>query len=230
LLKKGAPASAGSDPALELLLRWDGTVTADSSAAALYEIWMRRLRTAFAGRDLRADLVPIAERVVPLGSMLRTIGNLPPDERSRLLLATLHEAFDEAKKMMGEDPSRWRWGAIHVVRFRHSLDKRGDEAKLDRGPIERPGDGDTVDVTAARPPSFEQVHGASFREILDLADWDRSLAINVPGQSGTPGSAHYDDLIPLWARGEYFPLLFTRAQIERNAGDTMILQPAPAKK
>jgi penicillin G amidase len=229
LLKNGAPASAAGDPALLLLLSWDGTVTIDSSAAALYEIWMRRLRTAFVRRDLRSDLVPVAERVLPLRSMFRSIANLPQDERARLLLGTLHEAFDDAKKLMGDDPSRWRWGAIHVVRFRHGLDKRGEE-QLDRGPIERPGDGDTVDVTAARPPSFEQVHGASFREILDLADWDQSLAVNVPGQSGTPGSAHYDDLIPLWARGEYFPLLYTRAQVERNAGDTMILQPLPAKQ
>ncbi|HSP13642.1 MAG TPA: penicillin acylase family protein [Thermoanaerobaculia bacterium] len=230
ILKNGAPASAGSDPAVDLLLAWDGSVTVDSPAAALYEIWMRRLRSAFVQRDLRNDLVPIGERVLPLRSMLRTIGNLPLEDRSRLLLGTLHQAFDEARAVMGDDPSRWRWGAIHVVHFRHGLDKRGDEAKFDRGPIERPGDGDTIDVTAARPPSFEQVHGASFREIVDLGDWDRSLAINVPGQSGSPGSAHYDDLVPLWARGDYFPLLFSRAQIEGNAGDTLILQPAPTKK
>ena len=59
--------------------------------------------------------------------------------------------------------------------------------------------------------SFRQVHGATYRHLLDLADWDRGLATSAPGQSGQPGSPHYADLLPLWARGEYFPLVFSRA-------------------
>jgi penicillin amidase len=229
LLKRSSSAPA-SDPALDLLLAWDGTVNADSAAAALYEIWMRKLRSAFVQRDVRSDLAPIAERALPLRSALRMMSALPDDERSRLLIGTLHAAWDDARSLMGNDPARWRWGAIHVVRFRHGLEKRGDEAKLDRGPVERPGDAETVNVTAARGASYEQVHGASFREIIDLGDWDRSLAINVPGQSGRPGSAHYDDLLAIWASGNYFPLVFTRAQVERNAGDTLHLAPLPPKK
>ncbi len=230
LLRDGSPSSADGDPVVDLLLAWDGSVTADSPAAALYEIWMRRLRAAFVQRELRSDLVPIGERVLPLRSMLRAIAAMPIEDRSKLLGRTLHDAFDDARSLMGDDTRRWRWGAIHVVRFRHALDRRGDEAKFDRGPFERPGDSETINVTAARPPSFEQMHGASFREIVDLEDWDRSLAINVPGQSGTPGTAHYDDLIPLWTHGEYFPLAFSKAQVERNAGSTMILEPAATKK
>ncbi len=216
--------------AAQMLLAWDGSVTADSGAAALYEIWMRRLRAAFVQRDLHPDLVPLGERVVPTASMLRSIAARDTGDRARLLLATLADAFDEARKLMGDDPARWRWGAIHNVVFRHGLDRRGNPSQYDRGPIERPGDGDTIDVTAARPPSFEQVHGASYREIFDLADWDRSLAINVPGQSGDPASRHYDDLLPLWSRGDYFPLAFTRPAVEANKGDTLVLLPSPAKK
>ena len=44
--------------------------------------------------------------------------------------------------------------------------------------------------------------GASYREILDVADWDRSVATNVPGQSGQPESTFYGNLLPLWDRGE----------------------------
>ena len=119
--------------------------------------------------------------------------------------------------------------ALHrVVRFRHALEARGE--KLDRGPIGRPGDNETVCVTAARPPSFEQIHGASFREVIDLADWDHSLAINVPGQSGDPASAHYDDLIRLWTNGDSFPLLFTKPQVEQNASETITVHPTAGKK
>ena len=59
---------------------------------------------------------------------------------------------------------------------------------------------------------FRQVHGASYRQVFDLADWDRGLATSTPGQSGQPGSPHYGDLLPLWAEGEYFPLAYLAGQ------------------
>src|SRR5205823_11984510 len=120
---------------------------ADSAEAALYEIWVRRLRIAFLQRDLRPDLVPIGERALTTRSMLRAIRERTPLDRAKLLLTTLHDAFTDAQKLLGDDPSTWRWGTLHVVRFRHGLEKRDE--KFGRGPIERDGDGDTVCVTAA---------------------------------------------------------------------------------
>jgi acyl-homoserine lactone acylase PvdQ len=38
----------------------------------------------------------------------------------------------------------------------------------------------------------------------DLSNWDNSVAVNVPGQSGQPTSPHYSDLLPLWSEGRYF--------------------------
>src|SRR5207244_10966656 len=89
----------------------------------------------------------------------------------------------------------------------------------------RSGDDETVNSTCYYGKSFEQVEGASYREILDTGDWDKSLAINVPGQSGQPGSAHYSDLLPLWAEGQYFPLVYTRAAVEKEATDKLTLEP-----
>jgi penicillin amidase len=96
---------------------------------------------------------------------------------------------------------------------------------LDRGPVERPGDGDTVQATEYDDISLDQISGASYREIFDLADWDDSVAINVPGQSGQPGSTHYDDLLPLWGSGRYFPLRYSRAAVDAVTTDVLILQP-----
>ena len=36
---------------------------------------------------------------------------------------------------------------------------------------------------------------SSFRMVADVGNWDASVAINAPGQSGVPAS----DLAPLWA-------------------------------
>ena len=56
--------------------------------------------------------------------------------------------------------------------------------------------------------------GASYREIWDVADWDRSVMTNVPGQSGQPEARCHGNLLPLWDRGEYFPAAYTRARVD----------------
>jgi penicillin G amidase len=85
-----------------------------------------------------------------------------------------------------------------------------------------------VQATSLDRKTFDQVAGASYREIFDLADWDRSLAVNVPGQSGQsgqPGSPHYDDLLPLWREGRYFQLAYSRKAVDAVTTDVLELTP-----
>lgn len=112
------------------------------------------------------------------------------------------------------------------MEFRHSLDKaQGAATLMDVGPIPRSGDGETVGASGYYGESYEQVEGASYRQILDLSDWDKSLAVNTPGQSGQPASRHYSDLVSLWSNGAYFPLLYSRQAVQREAADTLVLEP-----
>ena len=82
--------------------------------------------------------------------------------------------------------------------------------------------GSTVNATDG---GDNQTSGASFRIIANLADWDRSVGTNTPGQSGDPRSPHYRDLFELWATGEYFPLAWSRASIEAVTGERLRLNP-----
>ena len=110
--------------------------------------------------------------------------------------------------------------------FRHPLDSTPWAATLlDRGPMSRSGDGDVVQSTEFVDDSYDQIYGASYREIFDLADWDKSVGINVPGQSGQPGSKHYDDLLPLWREGKYFPLAYTKSAVDAVTTDVLDLTP-----
>ena len=77
-------------------------------------------------------------------------------------------------------------------------------AKLDVGPRPRGGDSYTVDATGS---SDNQTSGGSFKIIADTENWDNSVGINNPGQSGNVDSPHYRDLFKLWANGRYFPVL-----------------------
>src|SRR5262249_23735209 len=89
-------------------------------------------------------------------------------------------------------PGPVRWGLQPTPAFRHPL-----LHDFDLAPVERSGGAGTVEAD-----------GATYREILDVADWDRSQAVNVPGQSGQPGSPYYDSLLKLWGDNGYFPLAF----------------------
>ena len=72
---------------------------------------------------------------------------------------------------------------------------------------------------------LDQDNGASFREIIDVGNWDGSVATSAPGQSESPRSRHFADLAKLWAAGEYFPLAFSDAAVNASAEAILTLVP-----
>ena len=102
-----------------------------------------------------------------------------------------------------------RWGQQHTRAFRHPL-----VGAFDLPTVERSGGAGTV-----------AADGASYREIFDVADWDRSQVINVPGQSGQPGSPYYGSLLQMWADNQYFPLAFSPKAVKAAAAHTLTLKP-----
>jgi penicillin amidase len=225
--------AANPDASVQILLRWDFVVSRDSAAAVLYEIWLQELTREVMKKIAPEKVWKMLDDWAPsqvLGYLAQPSAELfgakPEVQRDLVLRESLQAAVERLSKLEGPDPAKWSWGQLHVVWFRHPLDRTpGAEAGLDLGPMSRPGDGYTVNATGYPGESFEQVSGASYREILDLSDWDHSLAINVPGQSGQPGSPHYSDLLPLWGEGKYFPLLYSRDAVEKEVTDRLVLEP-----
>ncbi|HWM94313.1 MAG TPA: penicillin acylase family protein [Thermoanaerobaculia bacterium] len=239
LLVQARGADEELRPWVERLAKWDRTVSKDSAEAALYEVWLTRIAEGFETR-LPEGVRPLLERALSGVRLLpflkspaprwfgRWSGDDPRAGRDALLLASLREALAETRKQLGDDPAKWRWGALHRTGFRHPLATTDERRELFGLPsYEIGGDGSTVHLTAGE--NFAVAHGASFREILDVADWDRSVATSVPGQSGQPLSPHYGDLLPLWAEGRYFPLLYSREKIEAASRERLVLEPAPGR-
>jgi acyl-homoserine lactone acylase PvdQ len=59
---------------------------------------------------------------------------------------------------------------------------------------------------------------------LETQDWNRSLGMLVPGQSGHPMSANYADNIEGWLKGEYHTMLFDRAAILKETDATLVIE------
>lgn len=245
LLRQITPKS--NDPLVKLMLAWDGNMSRDSAAAMLCEFWINSMKRALTFRLLQKPDEPADEKLVALveprlglpllianlRSPTRAVfGDDPVGERNNLMITTLATAAANITRFQKGDINTVRWGKTHTVSFRHPLDQIAPGAEtFDQGPVERPGDGNTVNATGGpvgtRPVNgaYTQTAGASYREILDTSNWDNSLAINTPGQSGEPGSPHYGDLVDMWNEGKYFPLSYSRQIVEKNSKDKLVLQP-----
>ena len=126
-------------------------------------------------------------------------------------------------KVGKDQPGLWKlWNYPHVAYRVDSLTEAIKGRELVLGPFEPGGYDATVNAYFTR--SNVDV-GASFRQLVDVADWDQSVATNAPGQSEWPASPHFADLAKLWAAGEYFPLSFSDRAIQANAESTLTLQP-----
>jgi penicillin amidase len=221
-LLRAATAQREPSPGAELLLHWNCEAERDSAAAALYEVWLQivtretmNLAIPASARTMIDDWSP-HQVIAFLEGFNRSGSDTPALTRDRMLRESMEEAWKEMQKLQGMDSTKWSWGQMHHVRFRHPLDQMpGAAALTDPSPVSRPGDEYTVNATGYYDNSFDQVSGASYREILDLSDWDHSASVNVPGQSGQPASPHYSDLIPLWSEGKYFPFLYSREAVEK---------------
>ena len=203
---------------------WDFVLDADSSAAALFEAWLKRLPNKYVQSQAGPADHSLILQYLQLPNLISGLRALPDAQRNRILSESLDEAFGELASSLGTDSQAWTWGDLHRISFRHPLANSPPRQEVfDLGPVRRGGDGFTPNAT--RGPGYSQSHGASYRHILDLADWDRSVFTSAPGQSGQPGSPHYDDLLAAWAEGRYAPLLFTRAAIEENVAHRLLLSP-----
>ena len=72
----------------------------------------------------------------------------------------------------------------------------------------------TCDGMVSSPNALGKINGPSWRMIVELDEKTRATAIYPGGQSGHPGSRHYDDLFALWHQGEYITLEFEKSKAE----------------
>jgi penicillin amidase len=236
LLKPLSSDDANAKKGLELLRSWDAHDSADSAAAAVYEVWIsNHLGAALlkAVSPKAADLIaPEASSISPIVAFLEApddkLGADPKAARDRILGESLGRAVAEVSDRLGADSQMWRWGRLHVAKFDHALEPLADKAtaaQLTIGPLAFGGAANVPRAGTYRRSDYHLTAGASFRMVLDVGNWDASRAVNSPGQSGDPFSAHYRDLAPLWATGQYVPLLYSRAAVEAAAAEVITVMP-----
>ena len=231
-------ANPATARARDLLARWDFVLDKNSIEAGVYAMFQRRLlanaREVIVPAAIRADgganLVSTRKVIDMLHAPNGRFGADPVAGRDALVAKSMDEAVAELTKRFGADMSAWKYGqpSYHHALVEHPLSDAVNAAtlaKLNVGPLPRGGDGSTVSATGG---ADNQASGGSLKIIADTEDWDKSVGLNTPGQSGDPDSPHYRDLFPLWARGEYFPIAYSRAKVESVRESTTRLTPGAA--
>ena len=233
LLKGLSSEIALAEQSRKMILDWDYRLEASSIEAGIYIAWQKEIR-----KSIRSLFIPKgSENLFSYISMKRIIdwiispdahfGKHPIRGRDAFLIQTLETAINNLSKEFGSNPNDWEYGQINYkhIMLRHQLStsvKQKISDKLDVGPFPRGGDSYTVNNTSS---ARNQRSGASFRILVDTENWDRTLAMNNPGQSGNPDSPFYKNLFKEWANDGFFPLFYTREKVESVTAKKIILQP-----
>ena len=229
-----APGTDRARRALALLRGWDGDVRADSVAPAIYELWL----TQHLGRVMIARTAPAIAPIAELGSpdatlrILETrdplLGPDPATAVTAILIDSLDAALEDLTGRFGADMAGWQWGRLYTLALALAialLASRDLRAHMAIGPLPISGSSSTPGVTGYRGVSFAAVHGASVRIVMDVGAWDRSVFVNLPGQSADPADPHYRDFVPDWTAGRYAPLSYTRPAVDAVAERVIRLTP-----
>lgn len=225
----------------ERLRLWDREVD-ERPVVALYEAYKRALWQRTFADEMEAGLFKefveygLGERYAGLYAIIDDprsewwddIATLDRREtRDDIVLLAAADAALTLESRFG-DEAKWRWDRLHATRFGHAMGAGGFllDWFFSRGPVPTIGDSwtvrkSTVDVRAP----YNAVEVASYRQVVDLADLDATLAINTTGQSGHPMSPHYFDQNALWAQGRYRPFPVSRAVVDREKHDRLLMTP-----
>ena len=237
MLSAPTPTPMAED-ALLLLRAWDGRMARNRPEPLIFTTWLRALGRALYGDELGDELAEfgglrprfVASILSRRGQWCDDVGTDQKETcRDRLGLA-LGKALDDLGQRFGDDISTWRWGDMHAARFRHAV-LTGVPVVNFLADLEVPMDGGDYTVSRGATAGVGErplahVHGAGLRAVYDLADLGRSRFIIATGQSGSPLSVHYRDLMHDWRDGRSLRLDRSRADVEAVSLGTLTLEPA----
>src|SRR2546426_357161 len=222
--------------AADILRRWDGRMSADSSAptiAALARAQLTRLllepKLGNAPKDPHQLDATLSWKTYSWPMQSVWLENVIRQRPARwlpegcanydeLLTAAVEAALSDSDG--GRELKSWKWGEFHPVEIQHPILGRIPLLKHWAGPgvQEQSGSGFTVKAVT-------RDHGPSERMTVDLSNFDQSTLNLVTGQSGNFLSPFYMDQWNAWYRGSTFTLSFSPAAMERARAHQLVLDP-----
>ena len=221
---------------VEKFLNWDGQLTADSVGGCIYQVFKQSLIDLIMGAELQKSRLqgfrgegpkpPLIHdnefwghdtttllRILENPEKTKWLKESPSDTVIKAMLMTV----DYLMTKLGSDSKNWQWGKLHQMRLLHVL---GAQKPLDGifniGNISMGGDTDTLCQVAFQPGNHYggTLTAASYRQIIDMGDFDKAICSFPGGQSGNLVSPHRNDQLEPWLKGEFKPMVWSKGQRE----------------
>jgi penicillin amidase len=239
------PSDASTKDALDLLRAWDGHVGADSSAAAVYELFVAEMCVRVAKAKAPVGwLAALGELALGgeghslfsdrrVGHLVRLLREQPAGWFSHtwsdVMLDVLGGVVKRLRKEFGPGPDFWVWGNVRQLKLTHPLFAKSRllGPAFNLGPVSIGGDANTISQAGCRPadPTAFTHNMANLRAVFDLSDVSRSTFVLCGGQSGNPCSPHFADQFPLWQGGETITIPWEQPAVIRSATEVLRLVP-----
>ena len=218
---------------LQTLLSWDGNMTRSSTEATVFNLWLRELsklpakelsqpywsnylwlnNTIFSQRtqdiacnDYINKFGEIDCDVFALDALEQVLANVVSNFSQRIL----NTEVDLAKS---EPPA---WGELHLLHLSHSLLGDTPLGCIYGRTVQFGGDSETVAVGPANFDDLSVEYGPSYRQIVDMSDFDSSVFIHPMGQSENPFEFSFDNYLPLWSNFQYIDMHTTQYQVNQK--------------
>ena len=242
LLLNVGPSNWLEKRAFRFLEEWDSRLTADSGAGGITEVLLWRLlvntfgdEVARAGLD-EDDFVGFASALLtllddPTSPWFDDVRTPEVESQHDILQTSLQETTDFWARrygdLVGNKDEQWAWGKIHTATFEHVLGAVSPLHLLfNRGPVAVGGSGNTVCACGYEYGDFGVSSLPSYRQIIDVGEWQNSRSQHTTGQSGQPLHKHYADMIDAWRKVEHHRMLYEREDILADKEGTLVLQPS----
>lgn len=231
LAGKGAAKEPWSDREADLIAKltaWAAEPydTAEDAAPLLFHFWYNALENALYPDNLQFEWHNgiVTDRLIHQAArgqepVVADDRKTPEQETfADVARRAFRQAVDRAAAEQGNNSAAWAWGKFHRLFIKHPLGGvpvLGGLLNYGSAPVG--GSGDTVRASGFDRKTGNVNHGAGYRLVVDLADFNRSGLLVFPGQSGHFLSPHYVDHYDAYQKGELLPLVWDQNQIEQGA-------------
>jgi penicillin amidase len=197
------------EEAVNMLRDWNGQMNQDEAAPFLITLAYQHVRRAIAENASPSAGIAYEFNLAPV-VVERLLTERPAGwfaDYDDMLLRALVDAVDEARRIQGREPKRWRYGQYLKIAINnpviHQVPLVGKY--FDIGPVAMSGSATTVKQTT-------RTLAPSMRMNADLSDWDHSLLNITIGQSGQVLSRHYNDQWLDYYNARSYPMQFTKVE------------------
>lgn len=214
---------------LDLVEKWDGTLSENSGAAALYESFLRtvvrRLLEPKLGVALTNEYLERYPGWTFMVERFLTSKNpdlLPVEERTfkNFIITSFVQAIKDVRlSSKAEESGTWKWGDLHKIEFENELLRCAPAfspalaSLLNYGGVRSGGDQDSVSSMEASmnrgSGQFVCHNGPTMRLLIDLSDDEKFYQTLALGQSGHFLSAASHDQLRSWITLKPLPVAFS---------------------